>query len=246
MPAPAAPLPAPDRLPDPATQSALAELLQLGLAVARVASHLAEVEDHAVGALAEAAAHTTRDALAPSHSLSDALEAGRNADTMDATRDAIAARVAAITDSFDKAARAVRRTAALQARLAEARPFHHRPPQNLDPASGPAPASRRPTLRRPADDAERPERPERPDTPEHGDELRGKPDEHVLQGICRDLATAKRSHEAIVAEPTGATTSITPQAPIPSASPAPHLPAGVSTLPPNPLPGTADKRRIPP
>ena len=219
MPAPAAPLPAPDRLPDPVIQSALAELLQLGLAVARVASHLAEVEDHAVGALAEAAAHTTRTALTPSHSLSDALAAGRNADSMDAARDAIAARVAAITDSFDKAARAVRRTAALQARLAASRPFRVSPPQErgLPPRRATAPASRRPALRRPADDAERAER---PDTPEDGDELGGKPDADILHAIRRDLA---------------GTASATPGSVLPDAPrPARGQPPGVRTLPPPP------------
>ena len=218
MPAPAALLPAPDRLPDPVIQSALAELLQLGLAVARVASHLAEAEDRAVGALAEAAAETTRAALAPSASLGDALQAGRDADSLDAARDAIAARVASITESFDKAARAVRRTAALQARLAEARPFHRSPPAGRAPGATSAP--------RPANDAERPER---PDAPENGDELRGRPDADIVHDIHRDLAGAA-----------SATLPVVPPATTPAARPAPLRPTG---RPPHQPPGATPPRR---
>ena len=181
MPAPAAPLSPPARTPDPATGAALSELLQLGLAVARVASHLAEMEDRALHALAEAAAETTRAAHAPSASLADAIQAGRNADTTDAARDAVAARVASITESFDKAARAVRRTALLQARLADPRPVRPAPWQERPSA----PAT--PAPRRPANDAERPER---PDTPEWGDELGNRPDDEILHDIRRDLAGA--------------------------------------------------------
>ena len=217
------PFPLPSRLPDPAIQGALAELLQLGLAVARVASHLAEAEDRAVAALAEAAAHTTLAALAPSASLGAALQAGRDADASDAARDAIAARVASITESFGKAARAVRRTAALQARLAEARPFHHPPSQDREPPHRPADM----TTRSPASDADRADR---PDTPEWGDELAGQTDEEVLHGIRRDLAGA---------------VAVMPPSTVPEARPASGQRPGVLVPRSDPSPGTSSQEGPP-
>jgi hypothetical protein len=171
----------PASLPDSVLQAGLAELFQLGLAVARVSARLAEVEGRAVEALAEAAEETTRRALAMPTSLADAFDAGHNADISEAAREAIAARIASITQSFDQAARAVRRTAALQARLAEGRPMGAQQPGRVGHAGSGGSA------RPPANDAERADR---RDDPEWGDEIAGRSDEEVVRDICRDLAPA--------------------------------------------------------
>jgi hypothetical protein len=169
--------------PDPALQAGLAELFQLGLAVARVMSRLAEVEGRAIEALAVEAAETTRDAFIQPGSWADAVHAGHKMDTSEAAREAIAARMASITQSFDLAARAVRRTAALQARLAEGRRrFARQPGREQQGRIGGA-------ARQPANDTERAER---LDDPEWGNEIAGRSDEEVVRDICRDLAASCR------------------------------------------------------
>jgi hypothetical protein len=174
------------RAPDPVLQAGLAELFQLGLAVARVCARLAEVEGRAVEVLAEEAAETTRGAFVQQTSWADAVHAGHKMDTSEAARDVIAARIASITQSFDQAARAVRRTAALQARLAEGWPSREQQRWAQEPgrerqvgAGGAA--------RPPANDAERADR---RDDPEWGDEIAGRSDEEVVRDICRDLGAA--------------------------------------------------------
>ena len=170
------------RAPDPVLQAGLAELFQLGLAVARVCARLAEVEGRAVEALAEEAAETTRGAFVQQTSWADAVHAGHKMDTSEAARQVIAARIASITRSFDLAARAVRRTAALQARLAEGRPTREQQPWVQEPGRERQAAGQAP---RPANDSERADR---RDDPEWGDEIGGRSDEDVLRDICRDLA----------------------------------------------------------
>jgi hypothetical protein len=169
------------KAPDPVLQAGLAELFQLGLAVARVMSRLAEVEGRAIEVLAQEAAETTHDAFIQPGSWADAVHAGHKMDTSEAARNVIAARMASITQSFDLAARAVRRTAALQARLAEGRPTREQQPgrERQVGAGGQA--------RQPANDAERADR---CDDPEWGDEIAGRSDEEVVRDICRDLGAA--------------------------------------------------------
>jgi hypothetical protein len=164
---------APASTPDPALQTGLAELFQMGLTVARASARLAEMEGWAVAALADAAAEATRNAIAKPDSLADAIDAAHQAEASHAARDLITTRVASITASFDQAARAVRRTAALQARLAEGRSFH---PQARGPGG---------TATHAANDAERAEP---GDEREWGDEIGERPDEDVVRDICRDLA----------------------------------------------------------
>ena len=171
----------PASTPDPALQAALGELLQMGLVVARVSARLAEIEGRAVEALGENAAEATRNTLAKPASLAAAIETGHQVDASNTVRDAITARIASITDSFDKAARAVRRTAALQARLAEGRPLRAQTPgQERQPNQGDA-------ARHAGNDAERAER---MDDPDWDDEIGGRSDEEVVRDICRDLAPA--------------------------------------------------------
>ena len=167
------PQPAPTSTPDPALQAGLAELFQMGLTVARASARLAEMEGRAIAALADAAAEATRNAIAKPDSLADAIDAVHQAEANDAARDLITTRIASITASFDQAARAVRRTAALQARLAEGRSFH---PQARGPGG---------TATHAANDAERAES---GDDPEWGYEIGERPEEDVVRDICRDLA----------------------------------------------------------
>ena len=221
----------PNRSPNPDTDAALAELLQLGLVVARVAARLAEMENASLDALSDAAAHATQALATTPASLGDAIRTGREADVMDAVRDAVVARVASITDSFEKSARAVRRTAALQARLIDGRPFStpHPPPV---PAPSHAPAGAR---RKPANDAESPERADRP---EHGDEIGTRTGEELLGAIHQDLAVAVAqlaqppggAHASGLAKPDGPALADAPPAPpgfaptIPASVPATNAP----------------------
>ena len=228
MPATVTPLPL--RTPDPASAAIVAELLQLGMTVARVAARLAEVENTALDALADATAAATHALATPPSSLGDALRAGRDADASEAARDAAIARVALITDCFDKAARAVRRTVALQNRLATGRPFtpavHDRPAHDRPAHDHPG---RSPTGSRPADAAPA----ERADRPEHGDEIGAKPDEEVLRDIRRDLAEA--SAITSLTRPAGRAGSHNLPPPTPGLA---VLPAGVLPAAPASAPDT--------
>ena len=174
--------PFPTRPRSPATDAALDELLQLGLTVARIASRLAAIEDTALDTLAAATTEAAQALRATPATLEDALRAGHAADRCDADRQAAIARVAAITETFEKAARAVRRTAALQARLAAARAF-----ENPSPARAPSLPASHHHHHGEADPADR---------PENGDELRGAPDDQVLHSIHRDLAAATEAAAA--------------------------------------------------
>jgi hypothetical protein len=173
--------PVPSGAPDPTLQAGLAELFQLGLTVARASARLAEIEGLALEALAEAAAEATKAAASNPASLADAIEASNRAEASDAIRNTIAARMACITDCFDKAARAVRRTAALQARLADGRSFHEQPSAEGTLRGVPG------TSGRAANDAERSGR---LDEPESGNEISGQANEDVVRAIHRDLDQA--------------------------------------------------------
>ncbi len=218
MPPANTPLTPTTRPPNPAADAALAELLQLALTVARATAALAEIEGRAIDALAATAVEATRAAAAPAASLEDAIEAGRHADASDAARDAIAARLALITDSFEKAARAVRRTIALQARLADPRPFA-RPRRTTQAVPAPRPAAH-PAPANPPRDAEPAERPDRPET---GNELAGRTADQALQAIHRDLASAAATR------PDPATSPGNPAAPRPA-----HHPGWPAPIPARP------------
>ena len=221
MPATIAPFPASTRPHDPASHAALAELLQLGMTVARAAARLADVENTALDALADATAATTLALATPPSSLGDALRAGRDADASEAARDAAIARVAAITECFDKAARAVRRTVTLQARLASGRPFQDAPPSARGPAAHDRPTSRPAD----ADPAERADRPER------SDEIEGMTDEEVLRDVRRTLAAAAVD---VTRLPTVIPFAVPPVAAPPVAAPPPSVPPGSAVTPGSP------------
>ena len=185
--------------PDPEFRAALSELVRLGLVVARVAARLAEVEGRAVEALAEAAVAATRRTVGKKASYEDAIEAGRQADVSDVARDGIAARVSCVTAAFEKAARSVRRTIALQARLADGRPFGER--AGRDAVRGGAIAGRVGDAGRIERDDERSERLERAepaermdwmDTPDWGDEIGARTAKDVMRDVRLDLANSQR------------------------------------------------------
>ena len=167
---------------------ALQDLLQMGLRVAAVSARLAEVEGQAVEALAAAAIDAAQIVAQP-HSLESAIEAGRIADASEAARDAAATRIALITASFERAARAVRRTVALGRRIEDPRPFLS--PHPHDPAAplGLAEAAHAHAAARVAerlcDDLA-----DRLDAAELGDELGARPTLEVIGDICRDLGHA--------------------------------------------------------
>ena len=174
--------------PDRIFRHALQDLLQMGLRVASVSARLAEVEGQAVEALAAAAVDAAQIVANP-HSLESAIEAGRIADASEATRDAAATRIALITASFERAARAVRRTVALGRRIEDPRPFLS--PHPHDPVATPglaeagsAHAAAR-AAERLCDDLA-----DRLDAAELGDELGARPTLEVIGDICRDLGHA--------------------------------------------------------
>ena len=199
----AATAPVPTHLPDPALLAAAAELLQLSLTVARLAARLATVEDNALDTLATATAETASALATPPASLADALGAGRAADDNEAARAAAIARVATITGIFEKAARAVRRTVALHARL-QSGPFPGRLPGLHSGRPVEAPIANAPAPRQHPSAARDTERHDRADRAEAGDELGALPDGQVIHLIHHDLAraTADLAHPAVPARAT--------------------------------------------
>jgi hypothetical protein len=201
---------------------ALQDLLQMGLRVAGVAARLAEVEGQAVEALATAATDAARVITKPG-SMESAVEAARIADASDAARDAVATRVALIVGSFERAARAVRRTVALGRRIEDTRPLDY----TARADTGPRRVSNTTTADRGDDLAER------FDAPEPSDELGGRSTLEVTQDICRDLARAAlpgevyQSQDAVNppvqrgAGPHTATPRRKPSWPVPPLSPKP-------------------------
>lgn len=161
-------------------QTALQSLLQMGLRVAAVAARLAEVEGTAVEALSVAAAQAAAAVPMPD-SLAGAVEAGRIADASEAARDAAAGRMASITLSFERAARAVRRTVALARRIEDGRPFGPIVPAAAAPGFAPRAAGPH------RDEAARETLADRLDPPEPDDALAGRPVAELLAAICRDL-----------------------------------------------------------
>ena len=166
----------PDSEPDLVFRAALQDLLQMGLRVAGAAARLAEVEGQAVEALATAATDAARVVTKP-HSMESAVEAGRIADASAAARDTAATRIALITGSFERAARAVRRTVALARRIEDKRPLRDAGPTGTAPTQAP-----RTGPERLCDDLA--------DRPDPADELGGRTTLDVTRDICRDLELA--------------------------------------------------------
>ena len=98
-----------------AFRDALAELVGIGMSVARMIGHAAETET----ALAESAAGATvAEGVSPmATSLAEAIEADRAAAAAGEARQTIVARTQAVAEAFAEVARAVRRTVLLAERL---------------------------------------------------------------------------------------------------------------------------------
>ena len=189
-----APMPVPTRHADPIRapepfRAALAELVQIGMAVARMVGRAAEAET----ALAEAASTATvADGVPPlATSLAEAIEADRAAAAAGEARRAVIARTETVAAAFNQTARAIRRTILLAERLdrAWARPF----------AADTRLAMARRQIARAVSDAiaqeaegDRAERltdalTERLDSLDTLDDVTSRPAEDIIRDICRDL-----------------------------------------------------------
>ena len=181
-------VPRPDliaRAPE-AFRDALAELVQIGLSVARMAGRAAEAET----AAAEAAAQLSigDDVPAVATSLAEAIEQDRAYAAASEARHTVVARAEIITGIFAKVSRSIRLTVAMAERL-------DRGWARRSAADDRDAMARRQVARQVAEviehqaDSERAERltealTERLDTE---DELAGRPVEEVVTEICRDL-----------------------------------------------------------
>ena len=104
------PTPAPPQFRD-----ALAELVQIGLKVARMVGHNADAETQLAEAAAQAGAAEGASALATS--LAEAIEADRAAAAAAETRQTVVTRTTAVANAYARASRAIRLTILLAERL---------------------------------------------------------------------------------------------------------------------------------
>ncbi len=175
----------------------MADLVQIGMSVARMVGHAAEAET----ALAEAAAAVgvVEDVLPIATSLAEAIEADRaSAAAAEARRDFVA-RTEIVAAAFAQVARAIRRTVLLAERMDRgwARPAGA-DGRSIAPAMGGKRA-------RNADEADatcgtdvyR----ERLDSLDTLDDIEGRPDHEIIRGICRDLGVDPARMATAPAEP---------------------------------------------
>lgn len=185
------PLPAPDQttIAPHEFRAALAELVQIGMTVARMVGRAAEVETAVAEAVAQAGAADGASALATS--LAEAIEADRAAAAAAEARHTVVARTEAVAAAFARVSRSVRLTVLLAERVD--RGWARRPL-----ADDQAAMARRQVVRGVEDaiareaSGEQAARlsealAERLETLEGEGELAARPAEEVVAEICRDL-----------------------------------------------------------
>jgi hypothetical protein len=183
------PLPCPTAIPAPdGFRAALAELVAIGMSVARMVGRSAETEI----ALADAAAYGAAEGVpALATSLAEAIEADRAIAAAAEARGTVVPRVEAVTRAFAQVSRAIRRTVLLAERMDQgwARPGR---------ADNRHAMARRQIARGVADaiaseaDGTRKERltealAERLDALDEVEEIGSRPAEEIVREICRDL-----------------------------------------------------------
>ena len=183
------PCPAPTPIPAPdGFRAALAELVAIGMSVARMVGRSAETEI----ALADAAAYGAAEGVpALATSLAEAIEADRAIAAAAEARGTVVPRVEAVTRAFAQVSRAIRRTVLLAERMDQgwARPGR---------ADNRHAMARRQIARGVADaiaseaDGTRKERltealAERLDALDEVEEIGNRPAEEIIREICRDL-----------------------------------------------------------
>lgn len=204
---PTAPSSAPDMF-----RTALAELVDIGMSVARMVGRTAEAET----ALADSASGArAAEGVSPvATSLAEAIEADRAAAAAGEARQAVVARTQAVAASFTTVARAIRRTVLLAERIDQGwarrgiaddrQAMARRQIERgvMDAIGREANGSRAEHL---ADALA-----ERLDRPEMLDEIALRPAAEIIEAVCRELrvglarmAPGPREHEAPVASPDG-------------------------------------------
>jgi hypothetical protein len=148
-------------------REALAELVQIGMTVARMIGRVAQAET----ALADAAATVADGGNPVATSLAEAIAADQAASAAAEARRDVVARTERVAAAFDQVSRAVRRTVMLAERLDRgwARPIRVDDRQTM---------AHRQTVR-----AVR----ERLDSLDRPDDLGDRPVEEIIRAICRDL-----------------------------------------------------------
>ncbi|WP_158743814.1 hypothetical protein [Acidisphaera sp. L21] len=151
-------------------REALAELVQIGMSVARMLGRAAEAET----ALTEAAAIVNPDVSPVAISLAEAIEADRAASAAGEARRDATARAERLAAGFAQVSRAIRRTVMLAERLERgwARPYAD---------------DQRAMARRQADRAVRDAPAERLDSLDRLEDVYGRPVEAIVRAVCRDL-----------------------------------------------------------